>query len=129
MGTICETHSDRITTVLPWPVNKTSASSDGIRSYMLSNLIQCSQGAKWIEMNANKCEMIPGLEFMVDPVTELGHLHNIIKDYVNKVNRKCCGRIIKALNSALEKEINSYYAYINTWVNNIATYIDRILLK
>jgi hypothetical protein len=92
---------------------------------MLFNLIQCSQGVKLIETDANAYETIPGLEFMVGPVTELGNLLSIIKDYMNDVDSKCYGCIVEALKSALEKEIHSYYAYINSWVSNIATYIDR----
>lgn len=116
-GTICGARNDRVAAA--HDKRTSSAPSKDVRGQLFSNLMQCSRGAKRIETDANAVEMIPGLEFMVDPITELGRLHNIIKHYVDEVDETCNGRTVKALRTALTKEINSYYAYMNTWASII----------
>lgn len=93
---------------------------------MLLNLTQRSQGVECIKMDANQaCKVIPKLEYMIIHVTELGRLHNVIKNYVN-LHNKHCGRVADAFRFALQKEINSYYVYINMWVCNNRWLLSKV---
>lgn len=84
---------------------------------ILLDLAQRSQGMECIKMDAYPCKTIPNLELIITHVTELGRLHNVIKNYVYSDNEHC-GHVAKALRFDLLQEINSYHVYINMWVSN-----------
>lgn len=91
------------------------------RQELFLNLTRCTEGTEWITVNVNASKAIPNLEFIIAHVTEIGRLHYVIKDYINS-NKENFSRVVKALKLDLQKEIDSYYVYINTWVNIINYY-------
>lgn len=88
------------------------------------NLTRCTEGAEWIKADADARKTIPNLEIMITHVTEIGRLHYVIKDYVN-TNRDDFSSVAKALRFDLQKEIDFYYAYTNTWASDLGNYCSR----
>lgn len=84
---------------------------------MFLNLTECSQ-EEWIETNPPVVrKMIPNSTLIKANVIECRRLHNVIKEYVDAKNEHCKGHVAKAFRFVLQKEINSYYAYVNKWVS------------
>lgn len=92
---------------------------------LLLNLTRCSQGVILHTIDTHVYKTIPNLEFIVTHLTELGRLHNTIKNYIN-ANHENCGRVVKTLKFVLQKEINSYYIYVNKWVCIIYFHHQRL---
>ncbi|XP_050439762.1 gamma-tubulin complex component 3 homolog [Adelges cooleyi] len=83
----------------------------------LFDLIDFSRGARSITSKTRSDALSPSLKFIVKELSEVGMLYGTIVSFVKTEYQANNGSVVQALLLVLQKEMDSYHAYINSWLH------------